>query len=250
MPSEAKTSKSPSLSWMVAGRRTGNLCPTTPPQPMMRWIREPGCERSRTRIPSTFPIPNHVTLLFRVSREARLITTPRVPFSRSWHRRTSRISVSSGCSSSAATAFLAAAAASGPCPNPSTRPASTPPSKFLTTCRSPDSVSPGRATPAVALSRLVLTSFSILHPLFHGDRGALPFLGDNAEFIHQPARPGEPHAQPSPGRIAVLHRLLDIDDAGAFVAGDNHDARLDAIIESPQDDFTLPCILNDITGHF
>src|SRR5688572_95802 len=66
---------------------------------------------ARSKIPSTFPTPNQVRLWLERSNEARLITTPRVPFKIQWQRSSNETGDSWAYSASVAVALLATPAA-------------------------------------------------------------------------------------------------------------------------------------------
>src|SRR5207249_3884207 len=96
-------------------------------------------------------------------------------------------------------ARCAAAAASSPCPKPSTTATRTPLVEDRTTCRSPDAVSPGSAAEATPQSRNGGRSTAVplisTHPLPHGHYGPLPWLRLDFELVHQAPRAREPQAQ-------------------------------------------------------
>src|SRR5436309_10376625 len=83
-------------------------------------------------------------------------------------------------------AIFAAAAASAPCPVPSTAAISTPSAVGWTTYPSPDSRSLGNGASATAQ----LTG-SPLIPLFHRDRVSFANYGLYFQFVHQPPRAGQ-----------------------------------------------------------
>src|SRR5436309_503872 len=168
----------------------------------------------------TLPTPVHVSVLVAKSIRANDIETPRVPSStrwQSWSKTSSRWELAA---LTASTARSAAAAASGPWPRPSTTPnRAALPSRSTARPRSPDVYSLGMGRPALAHSIGPKRPFSCTarNPLPHLDDRPLAEGGIHDQAIHQAARPGQAHSQPTPGRVAVLHRALDVGDAGAVV---------------------------------
>src|SRR6266481_3817003 len=151
-------------------------------------------------------------------------------------------------------AILAAVAASSPWPRPSTTAAKTPSVIGLMRCKSPETTSPGAArlaTPqAISGVEMTLSSCMAAHPFFHRDGRADADFGNDVEIVHQQFCSGQPHAQPSPRGVAVLHGLRDIGYAGPVVTGDDGEAAPVAVVRRPEDDFPALRVLDDVARDF
>src|SRR5439155_23528560 len=144
-----------------------------------------------------------------------------------------------------ATAVLVAAAASGPCPAPSSAAIRTPSAPGWTTYASPDSRSFGNGDCAAPH-----TTASPVIPFLHRDRGALPDLGCNLEFVHQPPRAWQANSQAFARRVAISHHGGDIWNARSLVGRDDLDAFLVRIVDEREDDFAFLRVFDDVPGHF
>src|SRR5947209_13698623 len=133
------------------------------------------------------------------------------------------------------TARTAADAAGAPWPRPSITPNNAASSSMLTAIGwSPETSSPGSGRPAVAHSigpnrpPKVSLSCTGWHPFPHLDDRPSAGRGLDQQPVHQAAGAGQAHSQPAAGRVTVLHRALEVRDAGAVVLG-AHDQSLAAV---------------------
>src|SRR5690606_1352862 len=87
-------------------------------------------------------------------------------------------------------------------------------------------------------------------PLPHDDRRADADLGGDLEGVHQAAGPGQAEAEPSAGRVPVLHGPLDVGDARALVAGDDLDGRVlaRALVDGADEDLAPAGVGDDVAG--
>src|SRR6478736_155968 len=161
---------------------------------------------------------------------------------------------SCACFSRMATAIWAAAVASSPCPTPSTVAKSTPWLIGVTRCKSPETVWPaiGRVATPKSISDLFWTTpgFISTQPFFHGNSGSLAHFGINVKFVHQPFCSRQPHAQPFACGIAVLHGLIDVRNAGAFIASYDGNPMLATVICGRQKNLSAFGVIHDVACHF
>src|SRR5579859_1118435 len=161
---------------------------------------------------------------------------------------------SAACFFKTAAARCAAALASPPCPTPSITASNTPCARVSTTCKSPETFWPaiGRAATLHSMSFGFSTTaaFMSMQPFFHGHSGPFAHFGFNVKLIHQPFGAGQSDAQPLVGGIAVLHRLGNVLDAGAFVARHDQDTALVAVVHRGHDNFAAFGVIDDISRHF
>src|SRR6266550_3368336 len=199
--------------------------------------------------PSTLPTPSQVRERSMRSKHARLITTPRVPTSASWHAWTSCSTDSPAQRSRTATARRAAVAASAPGPRPTPGPTNTPRAVLWTVARSPDSASPGSArvaTPQSIRARGATTASGQPAPFLHGYRGAPAHGRGHLELVHQAPCPRQAQPQPSRRRVPVLHRAPHVDDARSLIARDHDDPLPVAVLNHAQDNLTALGVHQDV----
>src|SRR5271166_1519425 len=89
---------------------------------------------------------------------------------------------------------------------------------------SPQTCSPGRGRPAVAhsIGPNLPWSRTSRNPFPHFDNRSAAECGFDDQPVHEAAGTGQAETQSAPGRISVLHRALDVGDAGTLVLGAYH----------------------------
>src|SRR5258708_27535047 len=185
-----------------------------------------------------------------VSREARVMTTPRVWASAVWQRLVSAWTESPGCWRRASTAIAATRLASGPWPRPSTTASRRPRSCGCTKCRSPETVCPGVAFCATAQSAKwgVFVIGVILEPFAHCDFRAFADFGSDFKIIHQPFRTRQADAETTAGGVTVLHGLADVRDARTLVLGDDLQAPVVTMLHLGKEDLAALGMIEDVAG--
>src|SRR6476469_7476903 len=93
-----------------------------------------------------------------------------------------------------------------------------------------------RDTPAASLrslGRLVRSRAECpsLLPLLHRDRRAVADLRTDLELVHEPLRSGQTDAHSFARRIAVLHDLRDVGDAGTLILDNDLYSRLRTFLQ-------------------
>src|ERR1043166_8195537 len=215
MPSVANTTRSPGMIEVTDACNVGSRRPTTPLRMTTASMGRLAPGWARTSTPSTFPMASHVIVSSPTSNAARLMTTPRVPRSASWQRRTSEITESPGAPASVTAARCAAATPQsrwGRCPTPTT-----------------------------------VTSTG---PLSHRDDRPAAELGGELELVHEPPRPGQPQAKAPRSREPVLQCQCHVRNSRALVPGD--DQHPPASVALDQLDVHLPLggVRQNIACHF
>src|SRR5438093_1534722 len=142
------------------------------------------------------------------------------------------------------------AAASSPCPSPSMTATKAPFGNPATRCRSPHSVSPGKACETIPHSipgkRRTVASPMATRPFAHHYGCSRPDLGADFELIHQTAHSREPHAQPFAGRIPVLHGKRKVGDSRSLVLCLNREAPCFVLVDNPEKNLAFLGVFQDI----
>src|SRR5918996_3699296 len=76
----------------------------------------------------------------------------------------------------------------------------------------------------------------LARPFLDGYRGPLAQVGDDVKLVHQPLGPRQAQSQTVASRVAILHGLGDVGDAGSLVTGDDHDALSATLLDEAQND--------------
>ena len=74
--------------------------------------------------------------------------------------------------------------------------------------------------------------------------------GVDLHFVHQPFHAGQPEAEPSGCRVAVLEGLLHARNTGTLVASDHREPAVDRVLNRLQNDLAAPGIEQDVARQF
>src|SRR5215211_9185620 len=86
-------------------------------------------------------------------------------------------------------------------------------------------------------------------PLLHRHRDAPAGPRPNIEVVHQAPRTRQTKPRAAAARVPVLHREIDVLDAGPLVARDHHDALATRLPHQLQLDVTALRVKADVAGH-